>query len=64
MAVPKFKTSKCRTRSRRANWKAKKISVHTCPQCKQSKIPHIACPTCGTYKGVTYEVARIKSFAK
>ncbi|MDR3152283.1 MAG: 50S ribosomal protein L32 [Bifidobacteriaceae bacterium] len=64
MAVPKVKTSKSRTRSRRANWKAKKISINACPQCKQPRIPHMACPICGTYKGVTYEAARIKSFAK
>ncbi|MDR3128550.1 MAG: 50S ribosomal protein L32 [Bifidobacteriaceae bacterium] len=64
MAVPKVKTSKSHTRSRRANWKAAKTPVHTCPQCKQLKSPHMACPTCGTYKGVTYQAARLKSFSK
>ena len=31
-----------------------KLSVETasfCPQCKSPKLPHRACPKCGTYKG-------------
>ena len=33
MAVPKRKTSRSNTRSRRANWKATPVALTTCPQC-------------------------------
>lgn len=49
MAVPKRKTSRSNTRSRRANWKATTPAMSTCGRCRQPKLPHIACPTCGTY---------------
>ncbi len=52
MAVPKKKTSKARRRSRRAaNWRLETPSRSTCPQCRQAKVPHVVCPTCGWYKG-------------
>ena len=49
MAVPKRKTSRSNTRSRRAQWKATAAPLSTCDRCKQPKLQHIACPTCGTY---------------
>jgi large subunit ribosomal protein L32 len=49
VAVPKRKMSRSNTRSRRANWKAAKVTLTTCPQCREPKLPHVACPTCGTY---------------
>lgn len=49
MAVPKRKTSRSNTRSRRANWKASRPTVATCERCREPKLPHVACPTCGTY---------------
>jgi large subunit ribosomal protein L32 len=27
------------------------LSLSLCPQCKEPKLPHRVCPTCGTYKG-------------
>lgn len=51
MAVPKKKTSKSRKNMRRAHDFLTTQSVSTCPQCKSPKLPHRACPTCGTYKG-------------
>ncbi|HBX82286.1 MAG: 50S ribosomal protein L32 [Actinomycetales bacterium] len=51
MAVPKRKTSRSNTRSRRANWKATAAVLTTCPRCSQPTPPHQACPSCGTYKG-------------
>jgi len=41
--------SRSNTRSRRSQWKAAPVSVATCGRCKQAKLPHVACPTCGTY---------------
>lgn len=49
MAVPKRKTSRSNTRSRRAQWKATAAPLSTCDRCKQPKLQHTACPTCGTY---------------
>jgi large subunit ribosomal protein L32 len=57
VAVPKRKTSRSNTRSRRANWKTTATTLTTCPQCKAPTQPHVACPSCGTYKGRRYEVA-------
>ncbi|MCI1263306.1 MAG: 50S ribosomal protein L32 [Tetrasphaera jenkinsii] len=57
MAVPKRKTSRSNTRSRRANWKAAPVALTTCPSCKALAQPHIACPSCGAYNGRTYAVA-------
>lgn len=51
MAVPKKKTSKSRKNMRRAHDFLTTQSVSTCPQCKSPKLPHRACPSCGTYKG-------------
>lgn len=49
MAVPKRRMSRSNTRSRRAQWKASAPAYSTCNRCKQVKLPHVACPTCGTY---------------
>ena len=57
MAVPKRKTSRSNTRSRRANWKATATTLTACPECASPKMPHIACPSCGTYAGRYYAAA-------
>ncbi len=49
MAVPKRKTSRSNTRHRRSQWKTVAPALSTCDRCKQPKLPHTACPTCGTY---------------
>lgn len=54
MAVPKRKTSRSNTRSRRANWKATPVGLVACPQCRAPKQSHMACPSCGTYQGRHY----------
>ncbi len=51
MAVPKKKMSRMRTRQRKAAWKASRPNLSTCPRCKSPKLPHRACPNCGTYNG-------------
>lgn len=51
MAVPKRKTGRARTHSRRsANDVAKMPSRSVCPQCGEVKLPHRVCPSCGYYK--------------
>ena len=48
MAVPKRKTSKAKTASRKAaNMKMGAPGLSTCPQCHEPKLPHRVCPTCG-----------------
>ncbi len=49
MAVPKRKMSRANTRSRRAQWKATRATLVSCPQCREPKLPHTACSACGTY---------------
>ncbi|MBT3181308.1 MAG: 50S ribosomal protein L32 [Deltaproteobacteria bacterium] len=52
MAVPKRKKSQARRDMRRAhNEKIKERSLSECPQCKQPKLPHRVCISCGFYKG-------------
>ena len=52
MAVPKRKTAKSATRSRRAS--TMQISANNlvkCPQCHEPKLPHRVCPNCNFYDG-------------
>ncbi len=51
MAVPKKKTSKMKTRSRRAaNSKVHARSHAYCSYCGAPKMPHRVCGNCGYYK--------------
>jgi len=50
VAVPKRRMSRSNTRSRRAQWRTTAPTLTRCPQCRSPKLPHVACPTCGTYK--------------
>lgn len=52
MAVPKRKTSKAKTASRRASsYRLNKTTVIECPNCHETKLPHRVCPNCGYYDG-------------
>ncbi len=51
MPNPKRRHSKRRTSNRRAHDHLSKFSLNECPNCKQTKMPHRACPHCGYYKG-------------
>ncbi|MDR1798308.1 MAG: 50S ribosomal protein L32 [Bifidobacteriaceae bacterium] len=62
MAVPKRKTSRANTRSRRSQWKTSPTALTTCPRCGEPTRPHTACPSCGTYKGRLYAEAQRSEF--
>ena len=53
MANPKHRTSKSKRDMRRSHDKLTAPNVSTCPQCGETKLPHHACPNCGSYKGRT-----------
>lgn len=52
MAVPKKKTSKAKSRSRRASaWKLDAPAKSLCDRCNATKLPHRVCGNCGWYHG-------------
>ncbi|MCX7776207.1 MAG: 50S ribosomal protein L32 [Rectinemataceae bacterium] len=52
MAVPKFKTSKARTRRRRSiNMKLTAPTIVHCSNCGNPVLPHRVCSKCGFYRG-------------
>ena len=57
MALPKYKTSRVNTHSRRSNRKASATATVSCQNCGAPAYPHMACPTCGSYRGRTYRSA-------
>ncbi len=52
MAVPKYRTSKARSRQRRSiNMKLAVASLISCSNCGNKIMRHRVCPKCGFYKG-------------
>jgi large subunit ribosomal protein L32 len=52
MAVPKRKTPRSKTHSRRSANRALSAPARSvCPNCGTVKLPHVVCSTCGWYKG-------------
>ncbi len=51
MAVPKRRQSSTRGKKRRAHDGITLPNPSACPQCGEAKMPHKACPSCGTYQG-------------
>jgi len=60
MAVPKKRTSSACRDKRRAQHKAAKATINSCPRCHSPRLPHRVCPTCGTYAGREVVAQRIK----
>ena len=57
MAVPKYKTSRANTHTRRSAWKASAAQTVVCPNCGAPMLPHLACPNCGAWRGRVYAKA-------
>jgi len=51
MAHPKHRHSHSRTHKRRAHDALENKSISLCPNCREAKLPHRACPHCGYYRG-------------
>ncbi|MDR0384127.1 MAG: 50S ribosomal protein L32 [Christensenellaceae bacterium] len=65
MAVPKWKQSKARTKTRQNN--NSKLSVPTlteCQNCHEKIFPHTVCNRCGYYKGIKRIETRTDKKAK
>jgi large subunit ribosomal protein L32 len=62
MPNPKRRHSARRTSIRRAHDFLTATGVSECPNCHEKKLPHRACPKCGTYKG--REVLKVKEAEK
>jgi len=45
--LPVCKTSKMRTRTRRAHQALRPVQYVDCPRCNTAKLPHAACDNCG-----------------
>ncbi len=61
-ALPKRRLSQARGGNRLSHIARKPPALELCPQCHSPKMPHHACPTCGTYNG--REVIKIKEKKK
>ena len=51
MPNPKRRHSKRRTSIRRSHDGLATQALSECPNCHERKLPHHACPKCGSYKG-------------
>lgn len=51
MANPKRRQSKSRQKMRRGATRWKAPILKTCPECGTTIPGHVACPSCGYYKG-------------
>jgi len=51
MPNPVKRHSKSRRDKRRSHDFLKFPATSVCPQCSEPKLPHHACPSCGSYKG-------------
>lgn len=52
MAVQKSKKSKAKKNSRRASaYKLPRVTIVTCSNCGETKLPHRVCKSCGHYDG-------------
>lgn len=64
MPLPKQRHSKARGRKRRTHYKISSLNLVPCPQCKQPRLPHCVCASCGYYKGKQVVEIRVKEKRK
>jgi len=50
-ALPKKKLTRARRGARSVAYKLKSLHPAVCPRCRNAKLAHTACPTCGYYRG-------------
>lgn len=50
-AVPKQRVTRARQGMRRTGHAVKLPQLMTCPRCRERKVTHEVCPSCGTYNG-------------
>ncbi|MBI2866854.1 MAG: 50S ribosomal protein L32 [Chloroflexi bacterium] len=48
---PKRRFSRARHGNRTSHFGLRARSLSVCPQCRSPKLPHRACPACGSYNG-------------
>lgn len=51
MANPKYKTPRSKTRKRRSHLRLELPAVVSCQHCKEPKLQHHVCKSCGQYNG-------------
>lgn len=61
MAVPKRKISKARRDKRRSHHALKEPNVIECPECKEPRLSHRACPACGYYNGRKVDISEAQA---
>ncbi|GBD11496.1 50S ribosomal protein L32 [bacterium HR23] len=49
--LPKKQLSKSKQRKRAAHYRMAPKAVVPCPHCRQPRLAHHVCPSCGMYKG-------------
>lgn len=50
MANPKKRKTHSKSRMGRAHLALDKVALTKCSKCGEPRLPHTACPNCGTYK--------------
>ncbi len=57
MALPKYKTSRANTHTRRSAWKTSSAKTVRCESCGARRLAMTACPNCGVFRGRRYKGA-------
>ncbi|MBM3943401.1 MAG: 50S ribosomal protein L32 [SAR202 cluster bacterium] len=50
-AVPNKKVTRARAGRKFMRYRLSPLHPSVCPRCRSPRLPHTACPRCGTYKG-------------
>ncbi len=58
MAVPRARHSNAKKNSKHAHLAKKPLASTICLNCRNSILPHHMCPSCGHYKGRSYNTEK------